>query len=419
MSLQSIAKQFQNLIKTEQNIETKLFFIFLCCFIFTYIRFSFAAEPVQPLEPADIAYYFPSDKSIIQTVRIALLEGVREGTLSFDASFNIKTIETQDSLGTFHVHGRNRVVPTKVGFRLGNEQFKIYGALIHPTDDKFTLNGVQYRGDLIVIRGKDMTLLFINYVNIEDYLRGVLPVEVSPHWSPEALKAQAVVSRTYAVFSEVSSLYADYSMKKTVASQLYGGMRAENDVTDKAINDTKGEVLTYKETIFPGYFHANCGGHTTRPDTVWYVKPHPVLRGVASPYCKDTKHYSWSLGISSEGIEEALISRGFAVGSVYDIRAKEKDDSGRITSFEIITSKGTVDIKGNDFRLALGPEKLRSTKIETIIRDRNSFIFEGFGWGHGVGFCQWGAKVMADEGYTYNEILKHYFPSSKKGNIIY
>jgi len=189
MSLRTITKQFLILTGAKQNVASRLFFVTLCCFlfIFTCMPINVSAELAQPLEPADIVYYFPHDKSIIQTVRIALLEGVREGMISFDSSFIVKAIETEDRLGTFHVQGKNRVTPTKAGFQFGHEQFKIYGVLIRPADNQFILNGVQYRGDLIIIRGKDMTLLFINYVNIEDYLRGVLPMEVSPRWAPEAL----------------------------------------------------------------------------------------------------------------------------------------------------------------------------------------------------------------------------------------
>ena len=419
MSLRAIVKQSLILVGTKQYGAGRLCLSTVYSLLFTFICIppNGVAEIEPPAEPANIAYYLPHDIHIIKTVRVALLDDVQEAKLSFNSPIIVQTIETDDPIGSFHMKGKNRVIPTRTGFQLGKEQFKIYGALIRSAENEFTLNDIRYRGDLVIIREKDMTLLFINYVNLEDYLRGVLPKEVSPQWGLEALKAQAVVSRTYAVFSELSNIIADYSMEKTVASQLYGGMSIEHDATDKAVTDTQGEVLTYRGTIFPGYFHANCGGHTTRPDTVWHVKPHPLLHGVSCPYCKDTKHYQWSWGVSSDIIKKELIASGQSIGTIYNIRAKEKDDSGRITCFEIRSSKGTIDMKGNVFRLALDPEKLRSTKIENISKDDTSFIFVGQGWGHGVGLCQWGAKVMADRGMKYEEILRHYFPEAECINI--
>lgn len=363
------------------------------------------------------SYPLPANKNNVQTVRVLLSKGVTAGTLSLNSLCRVTTIETNEPLEEITREKKPTIVPTYSGLRVGNVPFKIYGIRIKPRGRTFVFDGGKYRGDLVVIRERDMTLTFINYINLEEYLKGVLPKEVSPEWDLAALKAQAIASRTYALFQELSKQNKDYSLEKTVASQMYGGINSETAITTQAVNDTRGKILLYNNEIFPAYFHAACGGHTTRCDTVWNVTPHPSLKGVADPFCKRFKHYSWKWHATKDEIQNSLKNYGINTKSIVAIKWGEKDTSGRVTEFFVHSKNPPLRLNSNTFRLALGPQNVRSTKISSITEENNTYFFKGFGWGHGVGLCQWGAKAMADEGMTHTKILQYYFPKSWIVNV--
>lgn len=364
---------------------------------------------VKMLSPGPSSYMLPADFSQLKKVRVSLLKGVTVANISFTSAVTVRTIETGKVLGTYFLEGSHSVRPTKVGCVIGRTPFKIYGVRISPLDQTFSVNGRMYRGDVVVIRDRDMTLQCINYIDLEDYVKGVLPKEVSPTWPSAALKVQAVVSRTFAVFLELGRQHKDYSLEKTVLSQVYGGKTSEHEVTNAIVEQTAGEILTYDQRVFPAYFHAACGGRTTRAETVWQTQPHPALQGVACPFCKESKYYEWKKHISIAELSDKVHKK-----NVQNIHIAGYDQSARAIAIDITGDDGYAQMQGNAFRLEIGPELIRSTKITCIVKENTDFVFEGHGWGHGVGLCQWGAKKMADDGCNYEEILRYYFPQTKK-----
>lgn len=354
-------------------------------------------------------------------VRVLLLEDAKKVTVQFEKTVTVQTIDTHEELGTYDWSGVQHVKPTRTGLVVGNRTFKVYGIRVHSSPNKFKLNGAEYRGALILIREKNKTLKIINDVNIDDYVKGVLPYEVAPDWPLEALKAHAVVSRSFALVHEIDSYHKEYSLKRTVASQVYAGTYGETDNSNRAVDETQGEVLVCEGSLVPTYFHANCGGHTTRAETVWKKISSPALQPVICPYCAKTKHYEWEWTVSAEEIKEKLNQASIEVGDISTVLIERKDESGRAVVFRIVSSRGFHTIHGNTFRLALGPELLRSTLIrefEPYLKNGNlMFYFKGLGWGHGVGLCQWGAKGMAEHSFSYSEILHYYFTDVSQQTI--
>jgi stage II sporulation protein D len=210
----------------------------------------------------------------------------------------------------------------------------------------------------------------------------------------------------------LNSIGRDYALEATVASQVYGGETSENDVTSRAVDETRGEIMLFNGELFPAYFHADCGGHTTRPETVWDTYPNPVMSGVTDPYCIHSKHHEWQQSIPADDIQQALEKGDVKIGSIFSIEGAKMDVSGRVTEFIVHGTKGDVTIHGNEFRLAVGPQYLRSTKLRKLRKTGAAFYFEGYGWGHGVGLCQWGAKAMAENNFTYKQILRFYFQNA-------
>jgi stage II sporulation protein D len=198
-----------------------------------------------------------------------------------------------------------------------------------------------------------------------------------------------------------------------VFSQVYGGLQDETPATNQAVEDTRGEVLV-DETGTPvqTFFHSSCGGRTESPEYVWReIKTAPrYLESVSDPYCKDDPFYNWELTISKETLQRRLRRAGYPGGPIKGLKIAKRSPSGRAYMIQVISAKGKTTIQGNAFRLAVGPEALRSTLITDIEQRGHSFHFNGHGWGHGVGLCQWGARGRALANQTYVQILNAYYP---------
>lgn len=247
----------------------------------------------------------------------------------------------------------------------------------------------------------------INYVDLEAYLWGVVPSELSPHWAADSLKAQAVAARTYALYVKRRSSNKLYDLVATTASQVYGGYDAETPATTKAVNATKGEVMTYGGRLTIAYFHANSGGFTESARNVWLADL-PYLRAVRDPYSDNIPNGMWELSLSYKAIQDRLNQYGLNVGSISQVLPFDISASGRPKGIAIVSSRGPIELKSNDFRLKIGPSKLKSAFF-SLRESTGGIHINGKGFGHGVGMSQWGAYRMAQAGHNYRAILRHYY----------
>jgi len=262
--------------------------------------------------------------------------------------------------------------------------------------------------------------LTINTLDIETYLSGVLSKEMDSLWPEEALKAQAVVSRTFAVYmaNESRKKGLPYDIENSIFHQVYDSSSCER--IEKAVRETEGEILTYKGDIVQVFFHASCGGKTAKTSDVWGGH-YRHISSVEDPYCMDTPYYYWEKSFSQD-----KLSRIFGTSSIEKIVIEGRDDTGRITSLRLTGKDGKIiRLTGHRFRMMVNqgknisfdnPEIIPSTNF-TVHKENNLFIFKGYGYGHGVGMCQWGARRMAENGFNYRQILKHYFPEMELSKI--
>lgn len=315
-----------------------------------------------------------------------------------------------------------------------------------------SLNSVPYRGALRFIRSSGNDMAAINILGLEEYLYSVVPKEVSASWNEEVLKAQAVAARTFTLTNLNKFAKYGFNLDNTTASQVYGGVNAEHSRTTDAVNSTKGEIVLYDGKPASIYYHATSGGRTANSEDVWSAAL-PYLRSVEDPYENpdEATHARWNVTYTKEELKNALLARGVNIGDIEDVTAEYSD--GHAVSLTFIGTNGSKTYSKDNIRVPLSlkstnfiltksgePENkqffanyknINKNKLNSIgslapaYADKlmqktdglislqeskpTSFTFSGGGWGHGVGMSQWGAKGMADNGFTYKEILTHYF----------
>ncbi len=274
--------------------------------------------------------------------------------------------------------------------------------------DLFTFNGRSYRGTFQ--RLDDGRI--VNILDLEEYLYGVVPHEMSPRWPAAALAAQAICARTYVL--QRSDPRREYDLVPSELDQVYSGVESESPGSTAAVDATTGQVLTFGGGFAQIAYSSCCGGHTEASSDAWGSVPIPYLGGVVCTFCAQSPNYRWT-----EGIDLAAIATKFSqllapIGTLNDLQITARDPSGRVRAFELVADRGTTTVKGSPFRLAIGPRTLRSLLVTSIARDPRAAMvtFDGGGLGHGVGMCQWGSRGMALAGQSPGQILNLYFPGT-------
>lgn len=300
-------------------------------------------------------------------------------------------------------------------FLVGREKLRSEVLVIRPAAKagELSLDGRRYRGAL-ELRHKSGGLTAVNIVPVDGYLRSVVPEEMPVDWPAEAIKAQSVAARSFALASRGRHASEGYDLCTTTHCQLYTGTTAEKSASNAAIKATRGEVLTYGGKPIEALFHTDSGGMTENSEDVWGSHV-PYLRAA-----KDTpaKTMPWTKAISRADLERKLAAKGHDIGKVRSLvlsplaigrSAKDRTASGRVKTMTVKGTKGTATLSGTTWRSLLG---LKSTLFDAKLA-KDMVTFTGYGSGHGLGISQWGAERMAAKGASYAEILHHYYTGTK------
>ena len=322
--------------------------------------------------------------------------------------------------------GLNGVAPTVV------RRLLVVSAV--DSDAPVRMNGRDYRGTLELRRGVNGVLV-INRIGLEAYLQGVVGAEMGRRapGEEEALKAQAVVSRTYAVRNKGRYNAQGFDLMADVSDQVYAGLANENPMATAAVGATRGEILTYNGAPIDAFFFSTCAGRTEEGAAVFSGASRPYLRSVDDhdpagiAWCAASPRFRWSESWSraelTAVLKRTLPANNLPVNSATDLtemRVLERTGSGRIAALELSGRSARTTLRGQTIRRVLAPTAggiLRSNDFTVRLSRAGGKIeridIDGRGNGHGVGMCQWGAVGRARAGEVYSHILSSYFPGTE------
>ena len=319
-------------------------------------------------------------------------------TKSFDL-YNIQNIKGLISIS-------NKQTNTKLGaFR---------GPIKLIPDKKNSLvkcNNRWYRGELVALISRDKTgITIVNDINLEDYLLSVVPSEIPNTWHKEVLKAQTIAARSYALGYLGRRNNKGYDLESTVEDQVYLGISSEKKTTSQAVKETEGKILIDKEDRpLIALYHSSGGGYTDSIENLWetneikpsvHIQPRP-------DYDDKSPHFKWFRSYKITEINNLLSNLN--IGEIKNFIPLSRSVSQRILWIKIIGTSGETTIRGEEFRKLL---KLPSSKFNHSI-EKDYIKFAGRGYGHGLGLSQWGAKALAEHGFSYEQILAYYYPETR------
>ena len=324
-----------------------------------------------------------------------------------------------------------------------------------------------YRGRIEIGRYNSSSLTAVNIVPLEEYLYGVVPSEMPAEWHEEALKAQAVCARSYALikagYKNASDAKKGYKIVDTVSSQVYKGYLVETARCNLAVDATKGEMVCYNNKVVSTYYFSTSGGRTESSKDVWAVDL-PYLQSVPDPYEHNASREVWQKLLTLTEIKDCLVRQGIVLGEIDDLSVSKYSDTNRAYALRLKSGKQSITLQGTTIRTVLdlystkfkivkkgdvpdrvsvlsadgvtagrvsemyiasaeGVEKASSGLEQYIVKgagnvsnyprtapeNADELLFAGMGYGHGVGLSQYGAKGMAEAGFTYKEIIEYYF----------
>ena len=338
-----------------------------------------------------------------------------------------------------------------------NEEFP--NLCINPGYGNLQLDGKDFRGSMIFVKDSANLMTIINKVNLEEYLYSVLGREMSPSWPIEALKAQAICARTYAINNWKRYASYGFNLDNTQNTQVYSGMSSEGEMTIRAVDETKGQLVMYDGKVAQTFYYSSNGGKSANVKSVWGSE-FPYLVSVDDPYENpdEASYYNWTQEMSAEDIAALLEKNKIDIGNVTNVEIISQDN-GTVYDVKITGENGEHHIKNGNVRsffglksqyftikapgstsvyptvAVIGANGLSTIGINNISllnsatpvtlsvlssggiatyepsvkEGSDKYVFNGHGWGHRIGMSQWGAKAMADMGYNSTDILTHYF----------
>ena len=347
----------------------------------------------------------PLRAQVPASIRVGIQWAVETATIGADGPVDVADVdsgrrETQEG-------GRLLVRPAGQGIDLGGQA---YGSAIRLQSRSAYLQvaGRPYRGLIEIRRTAQGRLTVINEVDLEEYLYSVVRSEMDPRWPAEALRAQAIAARSLALYSLGRFGAEGYDVRPTTDSQVYGGVVSEDPRTTAAVEATRGQIMRFDgRPVFAAY-HTDSGGATENSEFVWGTV-RPYLRGVADPYSRDAPNHEWTLRIDLATVEARVPRASRPAGALQRIEVASTSPSGRVMTLRLSSMGGVVEMRGTDFRNAVGVGVLRSTLFVARPVGGGAIEFAGRGFGHGVGMSQWGARGQAAAGRDAFEILRYYY----------
>ncbi|MCX7725854.1 MAG: SpoIID/LytB domain-containing protein [Chitinispirillaceae bacterium] len=385
----------------------------------------YTLQKVEEFQP----FYVPTKK-----VRVALLRNVKRVVIYSVGESNVKDGSPVNRLYRFRgrLEFETKSKDGVLSLRVGKEKVSIFlpCTLISDNDyNFFEIGDTTYRGGIILYESGENKFTVVNYIDVEEYLRGVVPLEIGKRSEEEmeALKVQAIAARTYTYKKIIEKVKEPFDVVSSVSDQVYGGVVVEYPESDKAIKATKDLIMIYDDSIITAYYHSTCGGKTANVNDVWDKPSREYLCSVSDtdssgkPWCESSTYYKWEeswpfrqfLDIVIPTLQKRLPTLNIS-SPIREIKILDRYSCGRIK---------TLLIKGNNWEYKTGGDAvrfilrrgvkdypiLRSANFEIVELNKNVVKISGLGYGHGVGMCQMGAIGRAKSGQNFMTILKSYY----------
>ena len=427
----------------------KLIFFALLGVGFFHIAFSEAPDHTLPVARSELlAANLPDRAGGQPQIRVLVAEALDYASLTINGRVRMEavTMQMQKKTGTFSQSVTVDVTPTGQGIKVGaeiyvrirmknldNQPLRLsWGTGASETSISLPHEVEIYGTHVVENKRKIAKLRILAHLPIEEYLYGVVAGEVPSSWPLEALRAQAVASRSYAYFAIKSRKNEEYDVFPSTRSQVWRPSLAVEPLVRRAVDSTAGIVLTEKNALIKTFFHSECGGYTTDARWVFTQTPILALSGVRCPRCADprNKPSTWSVTYTKQEIVSRLVNEGLMkqpaeIRMIQGLNADGnpigagRQNLGRVVTIELTFAGGsgaTLRIPANSFRSAMGTDRknVASTYMYIEGGGESRVTFSGLGWGHGVGLCQHGAAYAADKlKYNFLDILALYYPGSK------
>ncbi len=424
----------------------KLVCLAALAFGFYHIAFHDAPDLRIPAAGGELlAANMPGRGPVQPEVRVLVADALDHATLTINGMVWMQAVTMQMKAedGTFTQSVAVEVTPTGQGIRIGTDHYvRVRMKNLDSQPLRLTWrNGTEqttvsipheieiYGTHVVDGNRKIPRVRVLARLPMEEYLYGVVAGEVPSNWPLEALRAQAVASRTFAYFEVKSRRNEEYDVHASTRSQVWRPSLAVEPQVRRAVDSTAGIVITEKNALIKTFFHSECGGFTADARWVFTKTPILALSGVRCPRCSDraNKPSQWAVTYTRQEIATRLrragvLRQGGEIRMIQGLDAYGNPlggNLGRVVTVEITMAGGrglTVRIPANQFRLAMGADRKNVASTYMVIQGGNeaNITFTGLGWGHGVGLCQHGAAYAADKlRYNFLDILSLYYPGSK------
>ena len=355
-------------------------------------------------------------------LRVAVERDASQVSVGSSTNAVLKDVATDKEIS--QLPAMNAIVAEPKAGLVAFSQFQAGAIWVEPSNGGYVFVGDKwYRGRVLVVP-TDGGLTAVNYVDLDQYLYSVVGGEMGARFPMEALRAQAIAARTYALYQRQTSANEVFDVGDTTQWQYYDGLDQETAETRAAVDSTQDIVLTYNNQIINAVFSACSGGHTQNSEDVW-TSALPYLRGVEDYDLTVTQALAscqWTMDISAQKLKQAVSNIGDIKGYT-----SEPSANGKIAQIKFVGTQGERTLTGNQLRESLGlrgiPSQVAVTQTQPVASAGNppvvpsEFRFSGGGYGHGIGLSQWGAFGMAQMGQNYAQILLHYYTGVKLAKL--
>ncbi|MEZ4330371.1 MAG: SpoIID/LytB domain-containing protein [Myxococcota bacterium] len=341
---------------------------------------------------------------------LALGLGPRAARAASDPVVRVLVVESSGTVELRGPAGRHRIERARRGDGLVVDRRVVGSSWAAAGEGPWEVAGRRYRGRLLVHATSD-GLQVVDHVELEDYVAATVGGEMPASWPAEALRAQAVASRTYALHQRERRTADRWDLRATEQSQVYRGLEAETDPTRRAAEATRGEILTHHGRPILAAFHSTSGGRTASASEVW-GEPVPYLDSIEVEHEEDAPFTYWRTLYPPADLDQLLDAMGAGLGSLHALEVESRTESGRVARLVASGSARRIVIRGDPLRTFAESLGLRSMLFD-VRETPEGFAFVGSGFGHGVGMSQWGARELARRGASYRRILARFYPGAQ------